>query len=335
METQLELGTLAHAELLISAVASSKSSVQNEQLGDLAQSIGEVSTDMKPLVGALGQVTAGCLETLEKCFQREHDILMQYQEVCAEIEVGVARLDESHRCISFIDAGLNGRRSTEDLSNSENVWLSSLSTELRVVEKKITNVTRGKSEEIRQQIDEIQGEVDQANELLKKLRAETMEPPSTVLQSLSASDSDPDTNDPEIEYEDSIDQYIEWMKGQREQIKQQRARIDALDRRMVDAEEAIDRKYAEQLGPLNVKRSELKRSLQDALSSARKDAEETETRMIALRQDAATLVSEVNEAMTRRLNFATDLEDTMASVMIRLGRVLDESALASSPARVR
>ena len=124
--------------------------------------------------------------------------------------------------MSFIDAGLNGRRSTEDLSNSENVWLSSLSTELRVVEKKITNVTRGKSEEIRQQIDEIQGEVDQANELLKKLRAETMEPPSTVLQSLSASDSDPDTNDPEIEYEDSIDQYIEWMKGQREQIKQQR-----------------------------------------------------------------------------------------------------------------
>ena len=104
---------------------------------------------------------------------------------------------------------------------------------------------------------------------------------------------------------------------------------------MIQAEKDIDSKFDKKLDPLNGKKAEVTRSLQDALSSAKKDAEETDTRMNALKQDAATLFNEVNEAMTRRLTFAHDLEDTMGSVMIRLGRVLDESALASSLARGR
>ncbi|MDG2135561.1 MAG: hypothetical protein P8J81_04755, partial [Luminiphilus sp.] len=70
--------------------------------------------------------------------------------------------------------------------------------------------------------------------------------------------------------------------------------------------------------------------LEDALLSASKDAEETETRLNALTQDASTLITEYEMAVDKRASFAANVEDAMASAMIRLGNVLDEANMASS-----
>ena len=154
-----------------------------------------------------------------------------------------------------------------------------------------------------------------------------------MLKSLTGTDFSEEEPEEEVDYEDSIDQYIEWMKSQREAIRQQRARIEELDQRMADAERSADRQYAGRLEPLQKRKAELTRNLEDALLSAGKDAEETEARLNALRQDAETLLGDVDTAVAQRRAYASAVEETMASVMIRLGRVLDEANLSAASSK--
>ena len=119
------------------------------------------------------------------------------------------------------------------------------------------------------------------------------------------------------------------MKKQREAIREQRARIEELDQKMADAERDADRQYAGHLEPVQRRKEELTRNLEDALHSANKDAEETKARLDVLTQDAATLIGEYKSAVDRRLAFATSVEDAMASAMIRLGKVLDEANMTT------
>lgn len=100
---------------------------------------------------------------------------------------------------------------------------------------------------------------------------------------------------------------------------------------MADAERDADRQYAGRLEPVQRRKEELTRNLEDALHSANKDAEETEARLDVLTQDAATLIGEYKSAVDRRLAFAANVEDAMASAMIRLGKVLDEANMTTSP----
>ena len=167
-----------------------------------------------------------------------------------------------------------------------------------------TAIAAQKGEQIKGQIAEIQLEADQANEAIKKL---VLKPgtPATVLQSLTGGDfaAEEGESEPEVDYEDSIDQYIEWMKKQREAIREQRRRIEELDQKMADAERM-------RTGNMRVASSlcsaeeELTRNLEDALHSANKDAEETEARLDVLTQDAATLIGEYKSAVDRRVAFA-------------------------------
>ncbi|MBU02842.1 MAG: hypothetical protein CME55_06065, partial [Halieaceae bacterium] len=101
--------------------------------------------------------------------------------------------------------------------------------------------------------------------------------------------------------------------------------------KMADAERDADRQYAGRLEPVQRRKEELTRNLEDALHGANKDAEETEARLDVLTQDAATLIGEYESAVDRRLAFAANVEDAMASAMIRLGKVLDEANMATSP----
>ena len=210
--------------------------------------------------------------------------------------------------------------------------MESLSNELANVTMEQSAIAAEKGEQIKGQIAEIQLEADQANELIKKLGAETLEPPATVLQSLTSSDfaSEDVDSEPEVDYEDSIDQYIEWMKKQREAIRDQRSRIEELDQKMADAEREADRRYSGRLEPVQRRKEELTRNLEDALHSANKDAEETEARLDVLTQDASTLIGEYRVAVEKRAAFATNVEDAMASAMIRLGKVLDEANMTSA-----
>ena len=332
-EPQQLIGKLAHADQLISAVGAARAGLQSERAADASDQFGEYGDDMTEFVGALGGVTSSCLQALDTCFSRELDTLSHYRDVCAELEQGSERLADSRRCITFIDAGLRGEASSDDLSGTENQWLSSLSNELGNVTREQTAIAAQKGQQIKGQIAEIQLEADQANELIKKLGAETLEPPATVLQSLTGGDfaAEEGENEPEVDYEDSIDQYIEWMKKQREAIREQRRRIEELDHKMADAERDADRQYAGRLEPVQRRKEELTRNLEDALHSANKDAEETEARLDVLTQDAATLIGEYKSAVDRRVAFAANVEDAMASAMIRLGKVLDEANMNTSP----
>lgn len=332
-EPQQLIGKLAHADQLISAVGAARAGLQSERAADASDQFGEYGDDMTEFVGALGGVTSSCLQALDTCFSRELDTLSHYRDVCAELEQGSERLADSSRCITFIDAGLRGEASSDDLSGTENQWLSSLSNELGNVTREQTAIAAQKGQQIKGQIAEIQLEADQANELIKKLGAETLEPPATVLQSLTGGDfaAEEGENEPEVDYEDSIDQYIEWMKKQREAIREQRRRIEELDHKMADAERDADRQYAGRLEPVQRRKEELTRNLEDALHSANKDAEETEARLDVLTQDAATLIGEYKSAVDRRVAFAANVEDAMASAMIRLGKVLDEANMNTSP----
>ena len=332
-EPQQLIGKLAHADQLISAVGAARAGLQSERAADASDQFGEYGDDMTEFVGALGGVTSSCLQALDTCFSRELDTLSHYRDVCAELEQGSERLADSSRCITFIDAGLRGEASSDDLSGTEYQWLSSLSNELGNVTREQTAIAAQKGQQIKGQIAEIQLEADQANELIKKLGAETLEPPATVLQSLTGGDfaAEEGENEPTVDYEDSIDQYIEWMKKQREAIREQRRRIEELDHKMADAERDADRQYAGRLEPVQRRKEELTRNLEDALHSANKDAEETEARLDVLTQDAATLIGEYKSAVDRRVAFAANVEDAMASAMIRLGKVLDEANMNTSP----
>ena len=323
------VGSVAHADHLIASATAARQGVQDERESNPAEHFSGYGEDMGEFIGALGNVTASCLQALETCFGRELETLSHYRDVCAELELGATRLADSRRCITFIDAGLRGAPCDDDLSGTENQWLASLTTQLANVTKEQSAIALEKGEQIKGQIAEIQLEADQASELIKKLGAETLEPPATVLQSLTSKDLGSEDADAEIDYEDSIDQYIEWMKKQREAIRDQRRRIEELDQKMADAERAADRQYSGRLEPIQRRKEELTRNLEDALLSASKDAEETESRLNALTQDASTLITEYEVAVDKRAAFAANVEDAMASAMIRLGKVLDEANMVS------
>ena len=324
------IGSVQHADELIASVDQARAGVQGEQLDNFAEHYANAPEDLSSLIAALKGVTSSCLDTLEKSFNNELETLNYYKEICQELELGDKRLSESRRCMRFIDANLNGETTDDDLAGTENQWLVSLATQLGTISQEQSAIAIEKGEKIRSQIDEIQLEADQASELIKQLGAETLEPPATVLKSLTGTDFSEEEPEEEVDYEDSIDQYIEWMKSQREAIRQQRARIEELDQRMADAERSADRQYAGRLEPLQKRKAELTRNLEDALLSAGKDAEETESRLNALRQDAETLLGDVDTAVAQRRAYASAVEETMASVMIRLGRVLDEANLSAA-----
>ena len=331
-EPQQLIGKLAHADQLITSVGEARAGIQSERASDMAEHFGDFGDDMREFIAALSGVTSSCLQALDGCFARELDTLSHYRDVCAELEQGATRLADLRRCITFIDAGLRGESCDDDLSGTENQWLESLSNELANVTMEQSAIAAEKGEQIKGQIAEIQLEADQANELIKKLGAETLEPPATVLQSLTSSDfaSEDVDSEPEVDYEDSIDQYIEWMKKQREAIRDQRSRIEELDQKMADAEREADRQYSGRLEPVQRRKEELTRNLEDALHSANKDAEETEARLDVLTQDASTLIGEYRVAVEKRAAFAANVEDAMASAMIRLGKVLDEANMTSA-----
>ena len=331
-EPQQLIGKLAHADQLITSVGEARAGIQSERASDMTEHFGDFGDEMREFIAALSGVTSSCLQALDGCFACELDTLSHYRDVCAELEQGATRLADLRRCITFIDAGLRGESCDDDLSGTENQWLESLSNELANVTMEQSAIAAEKGEQIKGQIAEIQLEADQANELIKKLGAETLEPPATVLQSLTSSDfaSEDVDSEPEVDYEDSIDQYIEWMKKQREAIRDQRSRIEELDQKMADAEREADSRYSGRLEPVQRRKEELTRNLEDALHSANKDAEETEARLDVLTQDASTLIGEYRVAVEKRAAFATNVEDAMASAMIRLGKVLDEANMTSA-----
>ena len=331
-ESQQLIGKLAHADQLITSVGEARAGIQSERASDMAEHFGDFGDDMREFIAALSGVTSSCLQALDGCFARELDTLSHYRDVCAELEQGATRLADLQRCITFIDAGLRGESCDDDLSGTENQWLESLSNELANVTMEQSAIAAEKGEQIKGQIAEIQLEADQANELIKKLGAETLEPPATVLQSLTSSDfaSEDVDSEPEVDYR-GFDRSVHRVD---EETTRGDPRSAQPDRRARPEDgrcgAEADRQYSGRLEPVQRRKEELTRNLEDALHSANKDAEETEARLDVLTQDASTLIGEYMVAVDKLAIFAANVEYAMASAMIRLGKVLDEANMTST-----
>lgn len=263
------------------------------------------------------------LATLLDLLDEEEQKIEQYNQVCKDILNVNDRIAESQRCIRYIEAGVRG--DVPDISELDpnNEWLISLVGQLAEINSQQTALSLQKGESIKEQLSDIQAETDALQEAIKSIGADTLEPPSPVMQSLIGQDVQ-SNSDSKIDYEDSIGRYIDWMTLQRSQIRDYKQKLEVLEKEMLDIEHMADASYEADLERLRSKKNEVSKSLSEALKSAHKDADQSESIRVALESDALLLLSQIDECALTRRSFMATVEETMAGTMIRIGRTIDE-----------
>ena len=317
-----EVGSTTHAEILIAEVMKARDLIVNEE-GSLEQDAITSPIHTSKFVEALKNANKSFLASLTDLCDEELSTLGQYKRVCEDIAGINDRIDESVRCIRFIESGIRGETISDDLSDSNNHWLVSLVEELQGINSQQTAVSLEKGESIKGQLSEIQAEVDALQDNIKKIGAMTLEPPTPVMQSLME-DKPEKTEESPIDYEDSIDKYIDWMQKQRTQIREQKERLEILEQDMIKIERSADAQYESKLEHLVQRKLEVSHSLGEALKSAHKDADEAQSTLTSLENDALALISAVEKIGSDRKVFSANIEEIMAGTMIRIGRIIDE-----------
>ena len=317
-----EVGSITHAETLIAEVMKARDLIVNEE-GSLDQVALNSSPYTTKFVEALKNANKSFLASLTDLYGEELSTVNQYKRVCEDIAGINDRIDESVRCIHFIESGVRGEAISDDLSDSNNNWLVSLVRELQGINAQQAAVSLEKGESIKDQLSVIQSEVDALQDNIKKIGALTLEPPTPVMQSLMGDDPE-ETEESPIDYEDSIDRYIDWMQEQRTQIREQKERLEILEQDMIQIERTADAQYESKLEHLVQRKSEVSHNLGEALKSAHKDADEAQSTLTALENDALALISAVEKIGSDRKVFSANIEEIMAGTMIRIGRIIDE-----------
>ena len=317
-----EVGSTTHAETLIAEVMKARDLIVNEE-GSLEQDAITSPAHTSKFVEALKNANKSFLSSLTDLYDEELSTLSQYKHVCEGIAGINDRIDESVRCIRFIESGIRGEAISDNLSDSNNYWLVSLVEELQGINSQQTAVSLEKGEGIKGQLSEIQAEVDALQDNIKKIGAMTLEPPTPVMQSLME-DNPEKTEESPIDYEDSIDRYIDWMQEQRTQIREQKDRLEILEQDMIQIERSADAQYESKLEHLIQRKSEVSHNLGEALKSAHKDADEAQSTLTSLENDALALISAVEKTGSDRKAFSANIEEIMAGTMIRIGRIIDE-----------
>ena len=317
-----EVGSTTHAEILIAEVMKARDLIVNEE-GRLEQDAITSSIHTSKFVEALKNANKSFLASLTELYDEELSTLGQYKRVCEEIAGINDRIDESVRCIRFIESGIRGETISDDLSDSNNNWLVSLVKELQGINSQQTAVSIEKGESIKGQLSEIQAEVDALQDNIKSIGSMTLEPPTPVMQSLMGENPEKIEESP-IDYEDSIDRYIDWMQEQRTQIREQKERLEILEQDMIQIERSADAQYESKLEHLIKRKSEVSHNLGEALKSAHKDADEAQSTLTSLENDALALISAVEKIGSDREAFSANIEEIMAGTMIRIGRIIDE-----------
>ena len=160
---------------------------------------------------------------------------------------------------------------------------------------------------------------------MRKLGAETLEPPQSVLQTLTGADvASTASEGGELDYEESITQYLEWVTTQRESIRELKRQMARVDQQMLDAEIEVDKAYSGKLSSALQKKEETGKRLNDAHRGAKKDYEEAEVLVAGLLSDADEILEGINRLTDSRSNFIGDVEDSITTTMIKLGEVLYE-----------
>ena len=304
--------TVSAREYLFTAVDSSESSTESE-----------VKTD--DLEMALNSVADASVALMSQSLLEQQEQLEIYRDTCEKLQKAKTRMAESEACVAFIDSGLKGQKIVGDVTGTQYQWLADLVDKHRQVQAAYEQISDEKASAIMTSLSVLQSEADQLNAAVRKLGAETLEPPQSVLQSLNGVEEETAVEaGEELDYENSITQYIEWITTQRESIRELKRQLALVEQKMFDTESEVDRDFAQRLFAADKQREETKKRLSEAHRGATKDFEETHSVVQGLLSDSDQIIEGISRLTESRAVFIRRVEDSMTSTMIRLGEVLYE-----------
>ena len=277
------------------------------------------------LEAALRSLAEASISAIANSLQEQEEQVKIYKETCEKLVKAKARMVESKDCLDFVEQGSQSDGLIREIEGTQYEWLGELVDQFRKDQEIYDRIFEEKTAAVTDQISMLQSESDQLSAAVRKLGAETLEPPQSVLQTLTGSDATSAVSEGgELDYEESITQYLEWVTTQRESIRDLKRQMARVDQQMLDAELEVDKAFSGKLGSALQKREETGKRLNDAHRGAKKDYEEAEVLVAGLLSDAAEILEGINRLTDSRLNFIGDVEDSITTTMIKLGEVLYE-----------
>ena len=257
--------------------------------------------------------------------QEQEEQVKIYKDTCEKLVKAKARMDESKDCLDFVEQASISDSLSRGIEGTQYQWLGELADQFRNDQGSYDRICDEKTAAVTDQISILQSESDQLSTAVRKLGAETLEPPQSVLQTLTGADVISTASEGgELDYEESITQYLEWVTTQRESIRELKRQMARVDQQMLDAELEVDKAFSDKLGSALQKKEETAKRLSDAQRGAKKDFEEAEALVGGLMSDASEILEGINRLSDSRLNFIRDVEDSITTTMIKLGEVLYE-----------
>ena len=274
---------------------------------------------------ALRSLAEASVITVANSLEEQEEQLKIYRNICEQLVKARARMVETQNCLEFLEEGLKGEGALSGLEGTHYQWLSDLVGQFISEQTSYDRIYQEKTEAVTEQISLLQSESDQLSAAVRKLGAETLEPPQSVLQSLTGGGpADVADEGGVLDYEESITQYIEWVTTQRESIRELKKQMARVDQQMLDAETRVNEAFSVKLSSALQKKEETSKRLSDAQRGARKDYEEAEALVGSLTSDADEVLAGVSRLAAARSKFIGDVEDSITTTMIKLGEVLHE-----------
>lgn len=277
------------------------------------------------LEAALRSLAEASVAAIAISLQEQEEQVKIYKDTCEKLVKAKARMDESKDCLDFVEQASISDSLSRGIEGTQYQWLGELADQFRNDQGSYDRICDEKTAAVTDQISILQSESDQLSTAVRKLGAETLEPPQSVLQTLTGADViSTGSEGGELDYEESITQYLEWVTTQRESIRELKRQMARVDQQMLDAENEVDKAFSGKLASALQKKEETGKRLNDAHRGAKKDYEEAEVLVAGLLSDADEILKGINRLTDSRLNFIGDVEDSITTTMIKLGEVLYE-----------
>jgi len=277
------------------------------------------------LEAALRSLAEASLTAITNSLQEQEEQVKIYKDTCEKLVKAKSRMDESKDCLDFVEQASKSDGLIKVIEGTQYQWLGELADQFRNDQDSYDRICDEKTAAVTDQISILQSESDQLGAAVRKLGAETLEPPQSVLQTLTGADvAGTASEGGEMDYEESITQYLEWVTTQRESIRELKRQMARVDQQMLDAEIEVDKAFSGKLASALQKKEETGKRLNDAHRGAKKDYEEAEVLVAGLMSDADEILEGIKRLTDSRSNFIGDVEDSITTTMIKLGEVLYE-----------
>ena len=277
------------------------------------------------LEAALRTLAEASVTAIANSLKEQEEQVKIYKDTCEKLVKAKARMNESKECLDFVEQASKSDSLIRGIEGAQYQWLGELADQFRNEQESYDRICDEKTAAVTDQISILQSESDQLSAAVKKLGAETLEPPQSVLQTLTGADVGSAVSEGgELDYEESITQYLEWVTTQRESIRELKRQMVLVDQQMLDAEIEVDKAFSGKLASALQKKEETGKRLNDAHRGAKKDYEEAEVLVAGLLSDADEILKGINRLTDSRSNFIGDVEDSITTTMIKLGEVLYE-----------